>query len=429
MTHKNLLDTTHIHCIGIGGIGVSALARFLCHHGKHVSGSDRDMTHITRDLEREGVRVRPGHDEHHVPLYADVVVHSPAIGEDNPEYARARALGIPTMTYPEALGAITRDAFTIAVSGTHGKTTTTAMVASVLAQWEPTVIIGSLLSGGRSNFVAGNPKRFVVEACEYKRSFHNLYPTILVITNIDADHLDYYRDMEDIKDAFREMVARVPSHGAIVCDLTDPIIADVVVSAQAPIINTAAFYDATRPLGVFGEHNQRNAAAARAVAHYFEIPDDVVDDALAQFSGTWRRSEHKGHTTLGADVYDDYAHHPQEIRTTLAGFKQRFPDKRLIVAFQPHLYSRTKALFGDFVESFTSADRVLLAPIYAAREPHDASVSHHQLGDAIRQYGVHVESYESMDELARVLARSVGEGDVVLSMGAGDIYRVGEALL
>lgn len=427
---NNFSNTKHVHFIGIGGIGVSALARLMKHRGKHVSGSDRDMTRLTRELEREGIRVRPGHDEHHVPLFADLVVYSPAISTDNPELIRAHELGIPAMTYPEALGAVTKDTFTIAVSGTHGKTTTTAMIAEVLAESvNPTVIVGSLLSGGRSNFIAGHPKRFVVEACEYKRSFLNLSPDILVITNIDADHLDYYRDLEDIKDAFREMVRKVPAHGAVICDLSDPNSADVVSEARATVINYMALYDEARTLSVFGAHNLRNAAAAHAVAEYFNLSDEEVDRALLRFEGTWRRSEYKGRTTRGAEVYDDYAHHPNEIRTTLAGFRKRFPDRRLVVAFQPHLYSRTKTLFGDFIESFHSADRLLLAPIYAAREHNDPTISHHRLGDAIREYGHAVASYESLDALSHELARSITPNDIVITMGAGDIYRVGEGLL
>jgi UDP-N-acetylmuramate--alanine ligase len=423
-------STKHIHFVGVGGIGVSALARMMQHQGKYVSGSDRDMSRITNDLEREGVRIRPGHDEHHVPLVADVVVYSPAVPSDNPELVKARELGIPTMTYPEALGAVTQDTFTIAVSGTHGKTTTTAMIAEVLADSvNPTVIVGSLLKGGRSNFVAGHPKRFVVEACEYKRSFLSLHPDILVITNIDEDHLDYYKDLKDIQSAFAEMVRKVPAHGAVVCDINDPVVAEVVAQSHVPVINYMAFYDDARQLSVFGEHNKRNAAAAHAVADYFKIPDGEVNRALLRFTGTWRRSEYKGTTTRGVEVYDDYAHHPLEIRTTLAGFKKRFPNKKLVVAFQPHLYSRTKMLFGDFAESFNSTDRLLLAPIYAAREKDDGSVSHHQLGDTIRQYGKQVESYESLDALAHALSRSVEPGDVVLTMGAGDIYTVGEKLL
>jgi UDP-N-acetylmuramate--alanine ligase len=256
-----------------------------------------------------------------------------------------------------------------------------------------------------------------------------LFPDVLVITNIDEDHLDYYRDLEDIKSAFRELVRKVPSHGAIVCDISDPNVAEVVSKAQATVINYMSLYDEQRELFVFGQHNQRNAAAAHAVAQYFNISDEEVNRALARFSGTWRRSEYKGRTTRGTEIYDDYAHHPSEIKATLAGFRKQFPERRLNIAFQPHLFSRTKTLFDDFIDSFHYADRLLLAPIYAAREELDSSISHHMLGDAIRQYGGRVESYDSLDALTRVLARGIDSKDIVISMGAGDIYMVGERLL
>jgi UDP-N-acetylmuramate--alanine ligase len=286
-----------------------------------------------------------------------------------------------------------------------------------------------LLKGGRSNFIAGDPRRFVVEACEYKRSFLHLHPDVLVITNIDEDHLDYYRDLEDIKSAFRELVEKVPEHGTVICNLEDEHVRDVVKYARAPIINYMAFYDAERKLGVFGEHNLSNAAAAHAVGDFFDVPKEQIDAALSRFSGTWRRSEFKGTTTRGAEIFDDYGHHPREIRSTLAGFRKRFPDKRLVVAFQPHLYSRTKLLFDDFAESFHDADRVLLAPIYAAREEDDGTISHHELGEAIRSFGKKAESYESLDVLSHELVGSVGPDDLVLTLGAGDIYTAGEKLL
>jgi UDP-N-acetylmuramate--alanine ligase len=429
----NVLDrnkTKHIHFVGLGGIGVSALARMMKYHGKHVSGSDKSMTPITRDLENLGIRVRPGHDEHHVPLFADLVVYSPAITPDNPELVRARALSIPTLSYPEVLGEISKEAFTIAVSGTHGKTTTTAMIADVLAKdISPTVIVGSLLKGGRSNFVPGHTKRFLVEACEYKRSFLHLRPSVLVITNIDEDHLDYYKDLKDIQSAFRELALKVPVHGAIVCDTSDPIVQEILAGISVPILNYMAHYNPNRELFVFGEHNTKNAAIAHTVGDFFDVPEETINSALANFQGTWRRSEHKGRTTRGTEVYDDYAHHPKEISTTLAGFKKRFPDKNIVVVFQPHLYSRTKIFFNDFVDSLQKADRILLAPIYAAREPYDASISHHMLGDVLRQYGKKAESYESLDALTHVLSRTVQPNDVVITVGAGDIYKVGEKLL
>lgn len=425
-----LSHARRVHLIGIGGIGVSALARLLMHRGIEVSGSDRTLSRITEELARLGARVSEGHASRNLASETDVVIYSPAISENNPERVRAMELRIPQMTYPQALGEISRDAHTIAVSGTHGKTTTTAMLADVLRQRvQPTVIVGSLLSGGRSNFVPGDAKRFLVEACEYKRSFLNLEPTILVITNIDVDHLDYYKDLDDIVLAFRTLAQKVPEHGFIVCDLDDEPTRRALTGVSATIVNYGAYYDPNRKLSVMGEHNLKNAAAAQAVADIFGVPYEETASALEGFRGTWRRSEHKGELQNGAPVFDDYGHHPREIRTTLKGFRQRFPEKKIIVAFQPHLYSRTKTLFNDFVESFDGAYRVLVAPIYAAREKDDGSISHHTLAGALRQRGLLAESHGDLESIEHELRRSASGGNIILTLGAGDIYEVGERLL
>lgn len=423
-------NAKQIHFIGIGGIGVSALARMAMHHGKEVSGSDRALSPITRELAGMGVRVHEGHDPAHISASADLVVYSPAITDDNPELQRARALRIPTLTYPQALGEVSKGAFTIAVSGTHGKTTTTAMIADVLrGHVNPTVVVGSLLSGGRSNFVPGDAGCFLVEACEYKRSFLNLHPNILVITNIDADHLDYYKDLDEIISVFNELAQKVQEDGVVVCDLDDARVRRALKGVTATVVNYRAFFDPSRKLSVLGDHNLLNAAVAHAVADHFGIHEAHVDDVLSAFKGTWRRSEYKGKTALGADVYDDYGHHPTEITTTLAGFRKRFPEKKLTVVFQPHLYSRTRLLFNDFAESFDRAHRVLLAPIYAARETDDGSVSHHELARALRAHGVSAESHNDTESIVRRLGDVSGEDTIILTLGAGDIYEVGERLL
>jgi len=366
----------------------------------------------------------------------DAIVYSPAIPNDNPELMRARELHIPVLTYPEALGTVSENAYTVAVSGTHGKTTTTAMIADVLKHdVEPTVIVGSLLSSGRSNFVPGDERRFVVEACEYKRSFLSLTPSILVITNIDTDHLDYYKDLTDIESAFRELAQKVPEHGFIVCDLDNSSTRRALRGSVATIVNYRAFYDPKRSLGVMGNHNQMNAAATHAVADIFGIDEKHINDVLKKFKGTWRRSEEKGKMASGVLVYDDYAHHPTEIKTTIAGFTERFPERDLVVVFQPHLYSRTRTHFSEFAESFDRADRVLVAPIYAAREEDlpaqagEGKVSHHELAEAMRKRNVRAESYESLGAAEEELVRSLSPDSLVLTMGAGDIYEIGEHLI
>ena len=321
MNESFLKNIHNAHFIGIGGIGVSAVARLMLARGVKVSGSDRDHSLITEKLEEEGARIFIGHDKKHIPEACDLVVFSPAVPESNPELIVARGRGIQTLSYPEALGMISRGMRTIAVSGTHGKTTTTAMIAGVLvgAHKDPTVIVGSLLKSG-TNFIAGKSDLFVVEACEYKRSFLNLSPEILVITNIDNDHLDYYGNIEGVQKAFAELIEKVPSHGVVVCDPNDPLVTPVLAKAVARIVDYSLGSE-TPKLAVPGDHNIRNAKAALAVARILGVDDEEALRLVAQFQGTWRRMEEKGKTKAGALVYDDYAHHPTEIKATLQGFR------------------------------------------------------------------------------------------------------------
>lgn len=387
-----------IHFIGIGGIGVSAIARMFLLEGKEVSGSDRSKSVITDELEKLGATIYEGHAKGNVPEDCDLVVYTIAVGDDNPE----RGVCDNELTYPEVLGLISKDKFTIAVSGTHGKTTTTAMIAKIMidAGLNPTVIVGSLLKDVKSNFVAGDSKYLVVEACEYRRSFLNLHPTILVITNIEADHLDYYKDLDDIKSAFEEMKAKVQDGGVIITE-KEYSEAPHDFQLQAP-----------------GEHNIKNAQAAYMVGRELDIPEEAVRKSLAEFSGTWRRFDFLGKTKEGVLVYDDYAHHPDEVRATLKGFREKYPDKKILVIFQPHLYSRTKLLLNEFAKSFSDADRIIITPIYAAREEKDESISHTMLANMSG-----AEAVDRFDEI------DIGDAEVIVVMGAGDIRKVGEDLL
>ncbi len=395
-----------VYCIGIGGIGLSALARLLHHEGNEVSGSDLNPSVITEALEREGIHVFIGHDAAHVAPGTDTVIYSAAVSDDNPELRRARELGIAALTYPQALGEVTKRYKTIAVAGTHGKTTTTAMIARIFQKvgLKPTVILGSLFSEEKTNFIPGAGDYFVVEACEYRRSFLNLHPWILVITNIEAEHLDYYRDLADVQSAFDELAAQVLPGGRIIRERD---------YAQ----------EETPPLRVIGEHNRRNAQAALAAARAAGIAPDTARAALAEFTGTWRRQEYKGKTKHGALVYDDYAHHPTEIKATLAAFRGKFPKERIIAVFQPHLYSRTKQFMNDFAESFGDADKVIIMPIYASREKNDPSVSGEILAGKIKEG----EFYENTEKLRMLLEKEAG-GTVIVALGAGDIYKLAESL-
>lgn len=425
-----------VHFIGIGGIGMSALARYMLKEGKEVSGSDASDSDLIQALGDEGVDISIGHVADHISPDVDLVVYTIAIQHNNPELVYAREKDIATASYPEMLGIISEGKYTVAVAGTHGKTTTTAMLAKVLrdAGQHPTIVVGSLLDtsiatgpkGGRTNFIHGESDLFVVEACEYKRSFLNLAPNILVITNIDIDHLDYYEDLEDIQDAFRELVSKVPDDGYIICDNDDPRVQAVLEDTSAHIVDYNDIEDVVS-LSVPGEHNISNARAAISVAQLLNIHRGWAIKALEDFRGTWRRAEHicSLDDTL---VFDDYAHHPTEIKASLEGFRSAYPDRYLCVVFQPHLYSRTKILLDDFGASFGAADEIIILPIYAAREGDDPSIRATHLVERIEGSGGSVQYLETFDEVISYVSRSLPENSLVLTMGAGDVYNIARKL-
>lgn len=418
-----------VHCIGIGGIGLSALARFFLEAGKTVTGSDMTSSVITDVLEDLGVQVHIGNHPETITEDIDLVVYTVAVSEDNPELVAARELNIPVMTYPEALGEISKDKFTIAIAGTHGKTTTTGMLSQILIEngKDPSVVIGSFLKGYKSNFVAGKSDILLAESCEYKRSFLHMHPNILVITNVEEEHLDYYADLADIQNAFIDLVKKVPEDGYLVCDVKHPNVLPIVKEAFCNIVDynmEKLFFE----LQVPGEHNIQNARVAVAVADLLEIPRKDVTESLLRFSGTWRRSEHLGRTKRSADVYDDYGHHPEEIKTTLKGFRDRFKDKKIVVVFQPHLYSRTKVFFDDFVNSFKDVDEVIVTPIYAAREAFDDSINNEMLAKAIAKTGKKAWHMNEFYEIENLLNTEYGYEDLVITMGAGNIYEIAEKI-
>lgn len=430
MNEEFLKNIHSAHFTGIGGIGVSALARLMLARSVVVSGSDRERSLITEKLEEEGAKIFTGHDVVNVPEVCDILIYSPAINKDNPELVIAEGRGIQTLSYPEALGIISKGMRTIAVSGTHGKTTTTAMVSEILtgAKLSPTVIVGSILKKSGSNFVLGTSNIFVVEACEYQRSFMNLTPEVLVITNIDNDHLDYYGTIEGVQKAFAEFAGKVPATGTIVCDPNDSFVAPILAKVSARVVDYTK-ENIIVPLQVAGEHNKKNAKAAIAVAKILGVDGIEAMRLLALFSGTWRRMEHKGETKNGALIYDDYAHHPTEIKATLQGFRAKYFKWRIVVVYQPHLYSRTKTLLNDFAQSFSDADEVIVAPIYAAREAVDLEINSDILAEAIRAHNPNVHAGANFSEIENYLRDTVTPNDLVITMGAGNIFKVGESLL
>lgn len=430
----NISEIKKIYFIGIGGIGVSAMARMMAHDGKKVAGSDRDKSEITEMLMPLGIDVSYTQNAENISADIDLVVYTVAITEDNPELMQAKKLGIATMTYPEFLGLVSKDKYTIAVSGTHGKTTTTAMIARILidAGLDPTVVVGSLIkdeNGNRTNFIPGKSKYLVIEACEYKRSFLNYYPQVLVVTNIDNDHLDYYKDIFDIQNAFNELARRVPQEGFVITDKNNAEVVPALGGVEANIVNYAFYNNLPIALKVPGVHNKKNAAAAFAVAIALGVDPKVAQTALESFSGTWRRFEYQGETKNGARVYDDYGHHPTEIKATLQGARELYPRERLIVAFQPHLYSRTKSLLAEFATAFDLADEVILGPIYAAREIDDGTVSSEILAEKISERDKFVKAFPSLKEVKDYLSGQTKKGDVIVVMGAGDIYKIAENIV
>ncbi len=419
-----------VHFVGIGGVGVSAVARLLHLSGAEVSGSDISISPITEKLEDFGIKVHQGHNAAQLPAHADLVIHTIAVREDNPEISEAFGRGIQTATYPQMLSIISKNMTTIAVSGTHGKTTTTGMLAKVLkdAALDPTVIIGSLMKDSDSNLLVGKSQYFVVEACEYRRSFLNLYPKILIITNIDTDHLDYYKDLADIQSAFRELALRIPEDGAIICNTSHPNLLPILEGLSCKIIDYTLYIKEQTILKVPGKHNRENAAAVLAVADFLNVPLATAMASLSEFTGTWRRFDLRGQTPAGATLYDDYAHHPQEIMATLSGMKEMYPDKKRVAFFQPHLFSRTKLLLEEFSHAFGDADEIYLLPIYAAREGLDESINSHMLIEKIKASGKNAFHVETLEDAKNHLA-TFDANTVVAIMGAGNIYKLTELAL
>ncbi len=396
--------------VGIGGIGMSALAQLYAHKGARVTGSDRSAQPTTQMLEEKGIAVAIGSHADMVPEDTDLLVYSAAVPSENAERMRARELGMLELNYPEALGQATVGKRLIAVVGTHGKTTTTAMIGKMLedAGKDPTVVVGSIVPQWQTNFRPGGSDLFVVEACEYRKHFLAFHPEVLVVTNIEWDHTDFYKTEAEFIAAFDE------------------------VKAQAGRVIDASVYQATSvpELHLPGSFNQDNARAAKAgvMALCPDIDEAVLDESLRNFKGTWRRFEYKGKTVSGADLYDDYAHHPTSIVKTIQAAREKFLGKQIVVFFHPHLYSRTRDLFDGFVAALTTADQVYVLPVFAAREPYDASVSNEALAEAIRKNGGTAEAVGGMEEVTEKI-KSFGAETVVFTMGAGDVYKAGEASL
>ena len=431
-----------IHFVGIGGISMSGLARMMLAQGKEVSGSDK-VELMTSDvlisLQKEGAIIYSGgHAPENVSPVTQLVVYSAAVPEENPELVAARERGIATMSRARFLGEISRGYTTIAVSGTHGKTTTSAMLTKVMkdAGLDPTALVGSVMTEYGSNFIAGKSKYLVVEACEYERQFLDLEPHMLVITNIEEDHLDYYEDIADIRNAFRSLALKVPEDGLIVYNAgQDEKINDVVGGVPAPLFDYTKVTTDGLDLHIPGSHNVHNAQAVLAVADALGVSRTQAVAALNDFRGTWRRFEYKGQTSVGADVYDDYAHHPTAIKTTLAGAREKFGSRRIIAIFQPHLYSRTHDFLKGFAESFGDVDEVIITDIYPAREkpgetlPDGTIVPEVHARDIVAASTHPRVSYTPSADVVAYLRKHTQAEDVIMLLGAGDVYMVAEKMI
>lgn len=447
-----------IHCLGIGGIGLSAVAEILKDNGHTVTGTDIKVSEVTEHLESIGIKVFREHVAENVDN-VDAVVYSAAVSDENPEVVRARELGIPLFSRAEVLGMLMENyRSSIAICGTHGKTTVTSMTSLILrnAEYRPTILVGGNLPEINGNVEIGSNDYFVTEACEYMDSFLNLKPSIGVILNIDSDHLDYFKDMDHIVKSFRTFVEQIGDEGTIVAYGDNPFVKDVLKDHSNKITygysescdyyaENIVFDDMGFPsfdichegnkvaelkLAVPGEHNVLNSMAAFATARHLGVDVRTIRDTLAAFGGTHRRFDFTGITDGGVKVIDDYAHHPTECRATIAA-ASNVKHNRLWIVFQPHTYTRTKALFNEFTECFTGADVLVLTDIYAAREKDVYDISTEKLYNSMKELHPDKEIYYigDFDRIADFIKSNAASGDMVITMGAGDVYKVGELIL
>ena len=447
----------HVHFIGIGGISMSGLAEILLGKGFRISGSDNNASALTKHLEEAGAVVMIGQSADHISPDTDLVVYTAAIHPDNPEFIAAKEQGIPMLSRAQLLGQIMQNYdLPINIAGTHGKTTTTSMCAHILmrAGLDPTVTLGGILPSIGGNIRVGGTKYFVAEACEYTNSFLSFFPKIELILNVDADHLDFFKDLDDIASSFHRFAALLPEDGTLIINrdtakydvVTDHLACGIITYS----LNGDADYTAEdvhfnengcasfvclergKPIGNFrlcipGMHSVSNSLAVIALSRKLGLSPEIIAQGIADFHGADRRFERKG-TAFGATIIDDYAHHPTEIRAVITAARQ-MPHKKLWVVFQPHTYTRTKALLPDFADALSLADHIVLSDIYAAREVNTVGISSEDLRAEIEKRGTRADYFSSFEEILEFLKTQLKEGDLLITMGAGNIVDVGEDLL
>ena len=446
-----------IYFVGIGGISMSGLAEILANAGFRVSGSDAKKSAVTAMLEARGIPVFYGQRAENITDDIDCAVFTSAIHPDNPEYQEIVARQIPYLSRAELLGQMMQNyRMPIAVSGTHGKTTTTSMISEILlkADTDPTLSIGGILKSIGGNIRVGSSDYFVTEACEYTNSFLSFFPKVGIILNIEEDHMDFFKDLEDIRSSFRKFARLLPEDGCLIingeidrvdeiteglpcrvlryglCEGNDYVAHNIVYNEQSHSVFQVTYPDKTVrsfELQVPGAHNISNAMAAIALADLFDLNEGAVKEALAAFRGTDRRFEYKG-TIGGVTVVDDYAHHPTEITATLTAARN-YPHKTIWCVFQPHTYTRTKAFLTEFAQALSLADRVVLADIYAARETDTLGVSSELLQKLLLEKGCNCAYFPTFDEIENFLLENCTTGDLLITMGAGDVHKIGENLL
>ena len=451
--HKPL----HVHFIGIGGISMSGLAEILLGEDFIISGSDAKSSPLTQALEKKGARIYYGQRASNITDDVEVVVYTAAIHPDNPEFACAKEKGLPMLTRAELLGQIMRNYDTpIAISGTHGKTTTTSMVSHILLEgkYDPTISVGGILPAIGGNIRVGESETFVTEACEYTNSFLSFFPKISIILNMDADHLDFFKDIDDIRHSFRKFAELLPADGALIINADTPKYEMVAENLPCKVITYGLEHDAEYTasditydefghptfhvlhngadigicsLKVPGIHNVSNALASIAAGRLLGLDNEVIFAGLKDFGGTDRRFQYKGKVGE-VTIIDDYAHHPTEIEATLHA-ANNYPHKKIWCVFQPHTYTRTKALLPEFAKALTLADHVVLADIYAARETDNLGISSADLQKQIRELGTPCEYFPTFDEIENFLLENCTQGDLLITMGAGDVVNIGEQLL
>jgi UDP-N-acetylmuramate--alanine ligase len=435
-----------IHCIGIGGSGVSALAAILHEQGKNITGTDRTDSPIVKLLRSKGIDIKVGHNHRHIPLNTDLIIYSPAIPYDNSEREKARKLNIPEMSYPKAIGELTKEKDTIAICGTHGKTTVTSMItAAFLAEdKDPSVIVGShIMELEKQNYRLGKGDYLLLESCEYCRNFLNYRPNAIVLNNIDLDHLDYYKDQQDYENAFFEFAELLPDDGLLIANYDDKNVVSVCnrLKKEKPEIKIISF--GTSPnadfplekhndisLKIPGKHNVMNALAAISLCISLGFDRSNTVRAINNFSGAKRRFELVAEIGK-TQIYDDYAHHPSEIKATLGAIREKYGyHKKVLCIFQPHQHSRTKKLLSEFADSFNEADEVIIPNIYKVRDTVEdiKSINEENLIGEIRKHQPNVINGDGLGNTEKIVREKMSNFDVIITMGAGDITNLASKL-